>query len=178
MAELLKSGQFRNRDIQFIQIATPSRSDLGTYQLLRTRVEATLQGVNAELVALGLRPIHYVYQTLPAEQVAALYVATDVMLVTSLADGMNLVSKEFIACRQGGDGRLVLTRTTGAAAQLPEAWLVEPGDVEDLVQGMAEAIRCKPEEARRRMLRMRQTVFQSDARHWATSFLERLQGPP
>ena len=178
VTELLKSKEFRDRDIQFIQIATPSRSNLGTYQQLRIKVEAALQAANAELVSLGLRPIHYVYQALPAEQVAALYVAADVMLVTSLADGMNLVSKEFIACRQGGDGRLVLTRTTGAAAQLRDAWLVEPGDVDDLVRGMGEAIRCKPDEARLRMFRMRQTVFKGDARHWAETFLARLKVQP
>ncbi len=174
VADLLKSDEFKGRDIQFIQVAMPSRSDLTAYQHLRATVEETLLSANAELAALGLRPIHYVYEAVPTEEVVALYVAADIMLVTSLADGMNLVSKEFVACRQAGDGGLVLSRTTGAAAQLHDAWLVEPGDVADLTRGMGEAIRAEVDETRGRMERLRQAVFTADARHWAEAFLARL----
>lgn len=177
-AELHKSEEFRGRDIQFIQVAMPSRSELAAYQQLRIRVGETLHSANAELAALGLRPIHYVYEALPIEQVVALYAAADVMLVTSLADGMNLVSKEFVACRQDESGRLVLSRTAGAAAQLCDAWLVEPGDVEDLKRGIGEAIRAGADEARERMSRMRRVVFDADACHWASSFLARMHEPP
>lgn len=174
VANLLQSEEFRARDILFIQVAMPSRSELSAYQHLRATVEDTLRVANAELVASGLRTIHCMHEALPTEQVVALFVASDVMLVTSLADGMNLVSKEFVACRQHGDGRLVLTRTTGSAAQLQQAWMVEPGDIADLERGMAEAIRATASEARWRMQQMRQVVFEKDAKHWAESFLARL----
>jgi alpha,alpha-trehalose-phosphate synthase [UDP-forming] len=178
VADLLKSAAFRNRDIQFIQVAVPSRSELPAYQQLRVKVEATLQQANAELTALGLRPIHYVYETLPADQVVALYLAADIMLVTSLADGMNLVSKEYVACREDGTGRLVLSRTAGAAAQLRDAWLINPGDPDDLKRGITEAIVAGSDEARARMARLRQSVFSADARHWTQSFLTRLRETP
>lgn len=97
------------------------------------------------------------------------------MLVTSLADGMNLVSKEFVACREDDSGRLVLSRTTGAAAQLRDAWLVEPGDPGDMKRGISEAIQAGDDEARSRMKRLRQAVFGADAKRWAVSFLERLK---
>lgn len=175
VAELLRSEEFRGRDIQFIQVAMPSRSNLPAYQRLRMEVEETLQSANNDLLACGLRPIHYVNAALPTERVIALYVAADIMLVTSLADGMNLVSKEFVACRRDGSGRLVLSRKTGAAEQLHDAWLIDPGDVEDLKRGIGESIRAGADDALERMRRMRQHVFDADARHWASSFLTRLR---
>lgn len=175
VADLLKSDEFRGRDIQFIQVAEPSRSGLAAYQQLRIAVEGILHSANAELTELGLRPIHCMYEALPTEQVVALFVAADVMLVTSFADGMNLVSKEFVACRLGGNGRLVLSETTGAAAQLRDAWLVAPGDVEDLKRGIGEAIRAGADEAGQRMSRLRREVIAADAKNWAVSFLEYLR---
>ncbi len=177
VTDLLKSDEFKGHDIQFIQIAVPSRSDLVTYQRLRVTVEETLRAANTELVALGLRPIQYIYETLPTEEIVALYVAADVMLVTSLADGMNLVSKEFVACHQDGNGRLVLSKTTGAAVQLRDAWLVEPDDIVDLKRGISEAIRASTDEARDRMHKLRQAVFKADAKNWAKSFLSDLNEP-
>ena len=174
---LMKNDAFRHRDIQFIQVAMPSRYDLPAYRDLRATVEETLSLANAELTAHGLRPIHFMYEALPTEQVVALYVAADVMLVTSLADGMNLVSKEFVACRDKDDGRLVLSRTTGAAAQLQDAWLVEPADLADLKRGIGAAILAGDAEARGRMVRLREAVFSDDARNWAESFLARLGAP-
>ena len=104
----------------------------------------------------------------------ALYVAADVMLVTSLADGMNLVCKEFVACRHGGDGRLVLSRAAGAAAQLRDAWLVEPSDTADLRRVIGQAIRAPAEDACARLGKLREGVLKYDARQWAQSFLRHL----
>lgn len=177
VAEILKSEEFRGRDIQFIQVAMPSRGEQAAYRTLRTTVEQTLQSANAELVALGLRPIHYVYEALPTEDVVALYVAADVMLVTSLADGMNLVSKEFVACRHDHDGRLVLSRSAGAAVQLQDAWLVEASSLADLTRGIGAALRAGADETRQRMASLREVVFQGGARRWADSFLARLRAP-
>lgn len=171
VADLLGSEDFRARDIQFIQVAMPSRTGLEAYKQLRLTVEHTLRVANTKLTAIGLRPIHYVYEQLAVEKVVALYVAADVMLVTSLADGMNLVSKEYVACRHHCDGRLVLSNKTGAAAQLVDAWLVDPGDVADLTRGITSAICATDHEAAQRMSGLRHTVFDHDATSWARSFL-------
>jgi trehalose 6-phosphate synthase len=175
VTELLKSEEFRGRDVLFIQVAMPSRSDLAAYQQFRVAVDEALRLANAELVALGLRSIHCIHEALSTEQVVALFVASDVMLVTSLADGMNLVSKEFVACCREGNGRLVLSKKAGAAAQLRDAWLVEPDDIADLKCGIGEAIRANEHDARERMGKLRQVVFEADAMHWAESFLTRLR---
>ena len=174
VADLLMSDEMRGRDIQYIQVAVPSRSELAAYQQLRGAVEAALQTANGELVARGFRPIRYVNHSLGTEQLVALYVAADVMLVTSLADGMNLVCKEFVACRHGGDGRLVLSRAAGAAAQLRDAWLVEPSDTADLRRVIGQAIRAPAEDACARLGKLREGVLKYDARQWAQSFLRHL----
>lgn len=178
VADVLMSDEFMERDIQYIQVAVPSRSDLSAYRQLRAVVEEALTTANAELSARGHRQIHYVNDVLPIEQVAALYVAADVMLVTSLADGMNLVSKEFVACRRQQDGRLVLSTAAGAATQLGDAWLVEPNDLSDLRRGIGEAMRAGTEDVRRRMGKLREAVFDGDAKHWVQSFLARLNDIP
>ena len=90
--------------------------------------------------------MHYLHQSYPREEMAALYLAADVMLVTSLRDGMNLVAKEYVACRYDESGALVLSEFTGAADELTGAFLVNPHDIE----GMKDAIvRAATDPARR-----------------------------
>jgi len=171
VADVVTSAGRDGRDIQFIQVAMPSRTGLPAYRQLRDAVEETLGAVNADLVGRGLRPIHYISEALPVEQVVALYVAADVMVVTPLADGMNLVSKEFVAARTHGDGRLVLSARAGAAVQLQDAWLVDPTDHADIVRGIHAALDADPAEAAARMAALRRSVFAQDALAWAQSFL-------
>ncbi|MFO1541043.1 MAG: trehalose-6-phosphate synthase [Chloroflexota bacterium] len=176
VAEVVTRAARDGRDAQFIQVAMPSRTGLPAYRRLRDAVEETLAGVNGELAARGLRPIHYIHEALPVEQVVALYVAADVMVVTPLADGMNLVSKEFVASRTRADGRHVLSSRAGAAVQLRDAWLVDPTDEADIVRGLTAALAAGPEEVAERMIALRRSVFDHDARAWARSFLDDLGG--
>lgn len=171
VADLLIREGRGGREIQFIQVAMPSRTGLPAYRRLRDTVEETLASVNAELAGHGLRPIYYMYEALPVEQVVALYVAADVMVVTPLADGMNLVSKEFVASRTRGDGRLVLSARAGAAVQLRDAWIVDPADTEGIVAGLRAALDAEPAEAATRMAALRRSVFAYDAGAWAQAFL-------
>lgn len=97
------------------------------------------------------------------------------MLVTSFADGMNLVSKEYVACHGDGTGRLVLSRTAGAADQLRDAWLVDPSDLGELKRIIADSILAGADEAHLRMNRMHRDVMSADAKHWAESFFNRLR---
>jgi len=101
----------------------------------------------------------------------ALYLAADVMLVTSLRDGMNLVAKEYVACRYDESGALVLSEFTGAADELSGAFLVNPHDIEGLKDAIVRAATISPADARRRMRLMRRRVCEHDVAHWARSFL-------
>ena len=109
---------------------------------------------------------------------AALYLAADVMLVTPLRDGMNLVAKEYVACRYDGNGALVLSEFTGAADELTSAFLVNPHDIEGLKDAIVRAATISPAEARRRMRSMRRQVRDHDVAYWAASFLDALKQVP
>jgi trehalose-6-phosphate synthase len=105
---------------------------------------------------------------------AALYLAADVMLVTPLRDGMNLVAKEYVSCHYDENGTLVLSEFTGAADELSGAFLVNPHDIEGLKDAIVRAATVSPAEARRRMRSMRKRVREHDVADWAASFLDAL----
>jgi trehalose-6-phosphate synthase len=107
---------------------------------------------------------------------AALYLAADVMLVTPLRDGMNLVAKEYVACRNDESGALVLSEFTGTADEFGGAFLVNPHDIEGMKDTIMRATAVKPAEARRRMRSMRRRVREYDVAHWAATFLSTLDG--
>jgi trehalose 6-phosphate synthase len=110
---------------------------------------------------------------------AALYLGADVMLVTPLQDGMNLVAKEYVASRYNERGTLVLSEFTGAADELAGAFGVNPHDIEGLQNAIVRAATVTPREARRRMRAMRRRVSEHDVARWAASFLDTLgQGRP
>jgi len=127
---------------------------------------------------VGSPPVHYLHQSYPREEMAALYLAADVMLVTPLRDGMNLVAKEYIACRYDETGALVLSEFTGAADELGSAFIVNPHDIEGLKDAIVRAATISPREARRRMRSMRRRVRDHDVAHWAATFLDALQQTP
>lgn len=178
VTELLTAPDCADRDVQFIQVATPSRTGLEIYRRLRLTVEDAVRAANARLTQAGRRPIEYVCDHFSVEDVVALYGAADVMLVTPLCDGMNLVSKEYVASRPNGDGRLVLSRAAGAAAELTDAWLVDSADPVDLARGIRAAVCASDQDARARMAALQRVVFDGDAAAWATAFLAALRHAP
>ena len=105
---------------------------------------------------------------------AALYRAADVMVVTPYRDGMNLVAKEYVACRLDDDGSLVLSEFAGSAAELRQAWQVNPYDLNGMKAALLDAARAEPRDRQRRMRAMRKTVRQADVAAWATAFLDEL----
>jgi len=112
---------------------------------------------------------------MPREELAALYRAADVMLVTPYRDGMNLVAKEYVAARGNCGGALVLSEFAGAAAELKQAFLVNPHDITGLKNQLVRALRTEPEERARRMRAMRRHLVRHDLDHWASSFFDALQ---
>ena len=109
---------------------------------------------------------------------AALYRAADIMVVTPFRDGMNLVAKEYVACRFDNDGALVLSEFAGAAAELRQAWLVNPYDIDGMKATLLEAFAAGERERNRRMRAMRKTVVLNDVAKWARDFLRELEAVP
>ena len=118
--------------------------------------------------------VHYLHRPVARDELIAFFVATDVMLVTPIRDGMNLVAKEYVACRSDLGGALVLSEFTGAATELRQAYLVNPHDLEGVKDTIEAALNRPLEEGRRRMRSLRRQVLAHDANRWARSFLDAL----
>ncbi len=173
--ELLRDQRINASQCTLVQVASPSRENVGAYQELREQVEVAVGRINGEYGELGHTAIHYLHHSYPQEEMAALYLAADVMLVTSLRDGMNLVAKEYVAARNDLGGALVLSEFTGAADELTGAIMVNPHDIDGMKEAYMHAAFMPPAEARRRMLRLRRKVLNNDVAKWAHSFLQSLE---
>ncbi|GAA2414218.1 trehalose-6-phosphate synthase [Nonomuraea africana] len=173
--ELLAEGRLNAGEAVFVQIATPSRERVEEYRRLRDDIELQVGRINGEHSMLGHQPIQYFHQSYDREELAALYLAADVMVVTPLRDGMNLVAKEYVACHNDLRGALVLSEFAGAADELRQSYLVNPYDVEGLKRTMLAAMRATPHEVARRMRTMRRRVSTYDVDRWASEFLTALE---
>lgn len=170
---LERSPKFRGK-VRLMQIAVPSREHVDAYRTLRRDVEELVGRVNGTHGSLHGAPIHYLYRSVSETQLVASYRAADVMLVTPLRDGMNLVAKEFIASRSDGDGVLVLSELAGAASELGEAVIVNPYDVEALAESFERALIMDEAERRERMGILRGKVLSRPVQLWAESCLTAL----
>ena len=127
--ELIEEGTIDVGDAVFVQVATPSRERVEQYRVLRDEIDRLVGRLNGDLARIGRPAVSYLHSSYPKEEMAALYRAADVMVVTPYRDGMNLVAKEYVACRYDDDGALVLSEFAGAAHELRQAWQVNPYDV-------------------------------------------------
>jgi alpha,alpha-trehalose-phosphate synthase [UDP-forming] len=174
--ELLREGRLKVPGVAMVQVASPSRDNVSAYQTLRDDVETTVGRIAGDFGSLSSPAIHYLHQTQDADEMAALYLAADVMLVTALRDGMNLVAKEYVASRVDGAGALVLSEFTGAADELRQALLVNPHDIDGLKATILRGVAMPPKEQRRRMQALRRRVMDHDVAAWASGFLAALGG--
>ncbi len=172
--ELLRAGKTRVEDSVFVQVAVPTRETVAEYQALRAQVEGLVGEINGEFGNLALTPVHYLHRGLDREELVALYLAADVMVVTPLRDGMNLVAKEYVASRLENTGVLVLSEFTGAAYELQSALLVNPHDIDGLVVKLDAALHMPSTEQQRRMRALRRVIQRHDVFRWADLFLREL----
>ena len=175
--ELLAEGRVDAEKTVLVQVATPSRERVEHYKTLRDEIELTVGRINGDYSTLGHPAVHYLHHSWPREEMAALFQAADVMLVTSLRDGMNLVAKEYVACRHDERGVLVLSEFTGAADELAQALLVNPHDIDGVKEAIERALTMPGKEQARRMRALRRRVLERDVTRWADTFLRELQQP-
>jgi trehalose 6-phosphate synthase len=176
-SELIVDGHFSVEDAVFVQVATPSRERVDQYRILRDEIDRLVGRINGDLGRIGRPAISYLHSSFPRQEMAALYRAADIMVVTPFRDGMNLVAKEYVACRYDNEGALVLSEFAGAADELRQAYLVNPYDINGMKAHMLEAYHADPKELTRRMRAMRRSVAENDVAHWASAFLAELSGP-
>ncbi|WP_082043003.1 trehalose-6-phosphate synthase [Rhodococcus sp. MEB064] len=172
--ELLAEERVDPEDVVMIQVATPSRERVESYKQMRGEIESMVGRINGEFSRVGHPVVHYMHRPIPRDELIAYYVAADVMLVTPIRDGMNLVAKEYVACRSDLGGSLVLSEFTGAAAELRQAYQCNPHDLNSVKDAMIAAIEQDAEAGRRNIRAMRRQVLAHDVDRWARSFLAAL----
>jgi alpha,alpha-trehalose-phosphate synthase [UDP-forming] len=157
--------------LTLVQVAAPTRSSLEEYRLFQERIERICERIERRFGRTGYRPVILLVQHHDHEALNELYRAADVCLVTSLHDGMNLVSKEFVAARNDEQGVLILSRFAGAARELTEALVVNPYHVEECADALQQALLMPPGEQRERMASLRMTVREFNVYRWAGRML-------
>lgn len=172
---LLRSGKQTVEDVCLMQIAVPSRERVFEYADMRREIERLVGNINGEYAVPGRVAVHYFRRSFRREELAAYYAAADVMLVTPLRDGMNLVAKEYVACRTDSSGVLILSEFAGAAHELRRALLVNPRDLDGVAEAIDEAVGMPKKEAKFRMGILRTQVRRHDVYDWARIFLEALE---
>ena len=176
MERLLERSPHYRGKVRLLQVAVPSRENVAEYKSLARRRRRTRRAhQRRQRFAARRCPIHYLYKSLTQEELVASYRAADIMVVTPLRDGMNLVAKEYVASRTDGDGVLVLSELAGAASELGEALTVNPYDVESLAVGFDRALSMPESERRERMSALRDKVRARPVELWAQSFVSALE---
>jgi trehalose 6-phosphate synthase/phosphatase len=164
--------------VRFIQVTFPSRERIESYAGLRRQVSEMVGRINATYGSPRSLPIHLMLQSFSDDEVSSLYSAADIMLVTPVRDGMNLVAKEYVASRLHDDGVLILSEFAGAVAEMQEALIINPYDLEGMAAAIRQAIGMPLDEQRERMTKLRRKVMENDVDNWAESFLADLAGEP
>lgn len=172
---LLERRQDLRDKVRFLQVAVPSRGGIDSYDTLRRQVDELLGHINGRFGTTSFVPVHYLYRSFSQQELVAMYRAADVMVVTPLRDGMNLVAKEFCAARTDEDGVLILSEFAGAAAEFGEALRVNPYDIEQVAAAYEQALEMGEDERRNRMRGLRQRVADYDVHRWSRSFLDTLE---
>jgi len=153
--------------LTFIEVVVPSRTDIADYLQLKEEIDRLVSDINSEFTTSGWVPVHYLFHSLKREELVAYYRAADVMLVTPVKDGMNLVAKEYCASNIEESGVIVLSEFAGAANQMKHnALLINPYDVEGMAKAIANALSMPESERKKRMHCLRKEIKEHDIFHW------------
>lgn len=171
---LLKSHPEYKEKISLYMIVVPSRDTVPQYKELRDQIDKRVGNINALHRTMDWSPIHYYYRSFPLETLSALYHIADVGLVTPMRDGMNLVSKEYVASRTKNDGVLILSEMAGASKELIDALIVNPNNTLEVCEAIVQALNMDHDEKKRRMVAMRKVVEKFNIAHWVKLFMNKL----
>ncbi|WP_316803649.1 bifunctional alpha,alpha-trehalose-phosphate synthase (UDP-forming)/trehalose-phosphatase [Pedobacter nototheniae] len=160
--------------IELNMIVVPSRDTVPQYRDLKEQIDQFVGNLNARYRSLNWIPVNYFYRSFPIETLSAFYSAADICLVTPMRDGMNLVSKEYVASRNHEDGILILSEMAGASKELTEALIVNPNNLGDIMEAIVTALKMPVDEQKQRMKAMRTIVEKFNVKHWVNNFILRL----
>lgn len=169
---LLKSFPQYVGKVQFTQICVPSRQKIGSYNEIKDEVERLVGQINGEFGKPGYTPIQYLYRSIPFQEMIKLFRTSDILMVTPLRDGLNLVCKEYIASRTDEDGILILSEFAGAASEMGEALIVNPYDIRKVTRSLRQAIEMDSKERKNRLKTLRERISINTNLKWSEQFIE------
>jgi trehalose 6-phosphate synthase/phosphatase len=172
---LLNQAPRLRSHVVLIQVAVPSREHVPEYARLSREVNELVGEINGQFGTPEWTPVVYLRRGLPRAQIAALYATADVGWVAPLRDGMNLVAKEYVACKTDGSGALVLSEFAGAAEEMGEAFLVNPYDEERTAETLEKVLSLPEDDRRERMMALRERVLRNNVYDWGEKFLSALR---
>ncbi|WP_010521986.1 bifunctional alpha,alpha-trehalose-phosphate synthase (UDP-forming)/trehalose-phosphatase [Aquimarina agarivorans] len=171
---LEKYPEFKGK-VRLVMLAVPSRSNVPQYQLLKNEVDQLVGRINGKFSEISWTPIWYFYRSLPFDNLIDLYTSCDVALLTPLRDGMNLVAKEYIACREDKTGVLILSEMTGASKEMSETLLINPNNFEEVSDTLKMALEMPKEEQIERNKGLQKRLKRYNVERWASDFIESLE---
>ncbi|KAK3904481.1 glycosyltransferase [Staphylotrichum tortipilum] len=160
--------------IVLVQVAVPSRQDVEEYQNLRAVVNELVGRINGKFGTIEFMPIHFLHQSVSFDELTALYAMSDVCLVSSTRDGMNLVSYEYIATQRERHGVMILSEFTGAAQSLNGSLIVNPWNTEELANAIHDAVTMSPDQREANFRKLERYVFKYTSAWWGQSFVAEL----
>ena len=160
--------------IVLYMIVVPSRDNVPQYKELRDAIDKRVGNINSLYRTLNWSPILYFYRSFPIETLSALYHIAHVGLVTPMRDGMNLVSKEYVASRTQNNGVLILSEMAGASKELIDALIVNPNNIDNITECIVRALEMPENEQKIRMELMREVVSRFNVFHWVKIYMEKL----
>ncbi|MFW6224405.1 MAG: bifunctional alpha,alpha-trehalose-phosphate synthase (UDP-forming)/trehalose-phosphatase, partial [Bacteroidota bacterium] len=170
--KFLEQHPDQHEKVAMFMLAVPSRTSVDHYQRLKSEIDETVGRINSKFGTVKWMPIWYLFRSMPFEQLIELYACADVALITPVRDGMNLIAKEYIACRVNEKGTLILSEMAGASKELGEALIVNPNDIQEIANAINRAIHMKPEEQKKANRAMIQRLSRYNVEHWAQDFMD------
>lgn len=170
---LEKYSKYRGK-VNLLLYVTPSRESVEQYKILKRELDELVGRINSRFGNISWIPIRYFYRHIPFDEIIELYIASDIALVTPVRDGMNLIAKEFIACKTDGKGVLIISEMAGASKEMSEAIIVNPNNQMEMADAIKEALVMPEKEQMTRNESMQKRLKRYNEEKWATDFLNSL----
>lgn len=160
--------------VSLVMIIVPSRDTIGKYANLKKTIDEKIGEINGKYSTINWTPVHYFYHSFAFNDLVAMYSIADIALITPLRDGMNLVSKEYVAVKGDKPGILILSEMAGAAAELRDAIIINPNDIKQIENAIVEALNMPVDKQKKRLKNMQNILSHNTVKKWATDFVTQL----
>lgn len=174
-AQFLENNPEYHGKVSMAMVVVPSRDNVDIYAELKTKIDQLIGEINGKFSKPGWNPLYYFYQSFPFNELIALYDIADIALVSPVRDGMNLVAKEYLACKRDGNGILILSEMAGAAIELQDSIIINPNDIDQIENAIITALNMPYDERKKRLESMQKRISKHTVKKWANEFVKELR---